>query len=72
MALKFHAAWFPLLVAIPCAAFAQGLAPSIQQHNMRDWVAEESGYLRNLEVATGSEGDQRATIYRSCLSHESL
>ena len=69
---KSHLAWLPLLVAIPCAAFAQGLAPSIQQHNVRDWVAEESGYLRNLEVATGSEGDQRAAIYRSCLSLASL
>jgi len=72
MPLKVHAAWFPLLVAIPCAAFAQGLAPSIQQHNTRDRVAEERGYLRDLEAATQSEGDQRPAIYRSCVSLASV
>ena len=69
---KSHAVWLPLLFAVPCAAFAQGLAPSIQQHNVRDWVTEESGYLRDLEVATKSEGDQRPAIYWSCLSLASL
>ena len=60
---KSQAAWLPLLLAMSCVAFAQGLAPSIQQDNMRDCVTEESGYLHDVDVAT----DQWPAIYQSRL-----
>src|SRR5437868_13467697 len=80
MLLKFHAASFLLLLAIPVLSSAQPPVPEstcptpndLQGQGAADLDASERSCLQALQIAIKAQSDERPAVYRIYLSLASL